>query len=404
MATTVNWGMNKYYKNVALSAEEAAKSMGSLVGAFNQANVEQKIIQQMAMGEDAPVKQDEGNPFRQHLASEALVYYPRHSSKGDYSENTHNVGNLQYTNIKSLLARFFIGVHANYGRIRNWRDYCIGAISYINNPPRDMHMPMFDYDGRNVKTRLKKDVKKFQQAYGLGDAWVYNTRRGFHVYFFTDAVPWDEYRVMLEESAGCKGFQVAANRHTYGTLRVSAKYTKFDISLEYVLRSQKRYPKRMIRKAVLIQELLKMGQSCGTHLTSLFPQWAQFYEDETEWRGGAEKKGGGRMVFGGPLSKPFRGGKKAKVIGGKYFAGNIAVNAAGAPLKADDGGYVIAEPGGYVRAAQAGECIAVENGDSTVVVPADPTFFTATVAGGTTNITFDSTEVRYSNGIVYTEE
>jgi hypothetical protein len=149
---------------------------------------------------------------------------------------------------------------------------------------------MFDYDGKNVKTHIKQKVKLLQEKYGLGDAWVYNTKRGYHVYFFTDQVEQPIYFEMLKDSECCKGFRKATERNGYGTLRVSAKFTKFDIELEYILRSEKRYPKRMIRKAHVVQELIRLGQECGTHLASLFPQWARFQEDESEWRPPAERK------------------------------------------------------------------------------------------------------------------
>lgn len=321
----ISWGMNGDFKNVPLSdkALEKAKVTANQVNqafaslkasgfdnvvanAFDYAEIEKRTIQQLGqqlpMGKppltpwgDDPV----ANPFHRHQGAESLVYYPRHSPKGNYSENTRNVGELSYTNIKSLLARFFIGIHASPGRIRDWRSWCIGAISWVSEID-NRHMPMFDYDGKNVKTQLKRDVKLLQERYALGDAWVYNTKRGFHVYFFTDLVPWKEYWAMLCETKCCKGFRAAVKRHNYGTLRVSAKYTKFDIGLEYILRSQKRYPRRMVRKAHLIQELLKMGQDCGTHFASLFPQWAKFHEDLTEWRGGKEKSRGG-LTMGAPM-------------------------------------------------------------------------------------------------------
>jgi hypothetical protein len=145
-------------------------------------------------------------------------------------------------------------------------------------------MPMFDYDG-NVKKKIRKDVAAFQDKYGLGDAWVYKTKKGFHVYFFCDEVSYEIYMQMLKEADCCKGFQDRSRMKRYAVLRVSAKYTKFDIELEYILKSKNTsVVKRPLKKALVVQELISMGQQCGTHIASLFPQWARFKEDIKEWR------------------------------------------------------------------------------------------------------------------------
>jgi len=252
--------------------------------------------------------------FQKYIGCEYLVYYPRESHK-KYSNNTVNPGNLHFVNINSLLARFFIGVYSNCDRIDNWREYCIGAISY-NYAGRgdEVHMPMFDYDGKNVKTRVKKDVKLLQEKYGVGDAWVYKTKKGFHVYFFTDLVTKGVYENMLHEVKCCEGFREASLSAGYGTLRVSAKYTKFDIELEYILRSKVRTPNRMLRKAHLIQELIGMGQESGTHLASLFPQWARYREDYSDWKPSSGKKRSKAVSLKYTGAKKYGKGKRIKKI------------------------------------------------------------------------------------------
>lgn len=255
------------------------------------------------------------NIFQKYVGIEYLVYYPRDSHK-KYSDNTINPGNLHFININSLLARFFIGVYSNWGKVENWRDYCIGAISYNYDVERETHMPMFDYDGKNVKTRIRKDVKLLQDKYGLGDAWVYRTKKGFHLYFFTDLVAKGVYEDMLHETKCCEGFRTASLKVGHGTLRVSAKYTKFDIELEYILRSKVRTPNRMLRKAHLIQELIRLGQESGTHLASLFPQWARYTEDYSDWKPDSRKKGSKAvsLKYPYPGAKKYGKGKRIKKI------------------------------------------------------------------------------------------
>ena len=154
---------------------------------------------------------------------------------------------------------------------------------------------MFDYDGKNIKTRVKKDVKQLQKQFGLGDASIYETRRGLHVYFFSDLVVNDQYAEMLNSVNCCKGFKNSYERNGFAVLRVSAKYTEFDILPYKVIISPNRGSTRPGRKAALIQELLRLGQECGTHLASLYPQWGHYQEDMTPWKAGGKKRPGRRV-------------------------------------------------------------------------------------------------------------
>jgi hypothetical protein len=219
--------------------------------------------------------------------SELLVYYPRNNRKDYHSDKTTNPGWLRYHNISSLLARFFITAHFNHGKVKNWRDNCIGTISiYKGNGESHVertHLPMLDYDGKNIKTRVKKAVKKLQATYGLGDATLYLTRNGLHVYFFSDKVTWSTYEEMLTASGCCEGFAKSTKEKQYAVLRVSAKYTDFDIFPYTVIKSPKPTKHRPGKKALIIQEILRQGQGCGTHFATLYPQWANFQEDSIPW-------------------------------------------------------------------------------------------------------------------------
>jgi hypothetical protein len=227
--------------------------------------------------------------FLGNKRQEMLVWYPRNSRGGGY-ENNAAAYLLSYFNINDLLARFFITAHTQTGPIEDWRPLVIGCTSgytgkNFRHGTTSIHMPMLDYDGKNVKKIIRKDVKLLQKKYDLGHAWVYETRRGFHVYFFCDQVSLESYAAMLEEVQCCKGFKRAfRERGGYSVLRVSAKYTDFDIAELYVLASRTNRVLRMTHKAHTIRALIALGQQCGTHLASMFPQWAHFHEDPKEWK------------------------------------------------------------------------------------------------------------------------
>ncbi len=220
-------------------------------------------------------------------AYESLVWYPRNTKGAGYGESIVGLEAYPYFNIRDLLARFFIVTHTAHGKIENWRKNCIGIAS-TNWRGIPEHMPMFDYDGKNIKTKIRQDVKMLQKDYGLGNAWVYETRRGFHVYFFCDMVSHQNFHAMLKKAQCCQGFVKAAQNQDFAVLRLSAKYTEFDIKFLYILPSKNSQLKRMLRKAHVIRSLLALGTECGTHFASMFPQWAHYQEDYEKW--GPRKK------------------------------------------------------------------------------------------------------------------
>ncbi len=67
-------------------------------------------------------------------------------------------------------------------------------------------------------------------------------------------------------------------------LRVSAKYTQFDILPYTVVVSRNQTERRPGRKAAVIQELLQQGLRCDTHFAQLYPQWANYTEDQKPWK------------------------------------------------------------------------------------------------------------------------
>jgi hypothetical protein len=276
--------LKDFSEALQINTADAVKALGDITKAFVESNPCAEADVEVA----AP-KKDLGSPLG-HRSSEMLVFYPRSAKRQDYDADTFNAGPVSYLNITDLLATFFITAHAEYGKIRNWREHVIGITSCSDPLENSKHVPMFDYDGKNIKTRVRKDVKTLQDDFGLGPAWVYKTKGGIHVYFFANALSKSHYLALVESSNCCKGFKKATINNGYGTLRVSAKYTDFDIKLEYVLKPSTKKVYRMGRKGHVVNALLAMGQQCGTHLASLYPQWAYYTEDYKVWRPDSGKK------------------------------------------------------------------------------------------------------------------
>lgn len=297
-------------------AAEAKKGEGTLFKNISEA------FKDLVRGEWDGETPRNDNPWARTHGKEVLIWYPRKSRQGGYSDHSINMGWLGYHNIRDLLARFFLQAHKHHGRVKNWREHCIGITSKINSldhPEGETgwHMPMFDYDGKNIKTKVKKDIKKLQKEYGLGDASIFTTQSGLHVYFFLDMVPIEGLLSMLETVSCCRGFIEATRRNGYAVLRVSAKYTEFDIAPYKTIISPNRSAARPGRKAALIQGLLRLGQECGTHFASLYPQWAYYREDRKPWKPPQRRKTTRRVR---KISKEEIEGAKKKKLASSYAA------------------------------------------------------------------------------------
>lgn len=270
-------------------------------GAFRQELLEEQMLLFPAQEVKANEGGEEVKPPGDLRECETLVYYPRSKSIDDYdSDRSIHIPGIPYLNVRDLMARFFLTAHLTAKKVKNWRDYCVGISSAQAARTREettafcqFHMPMFDYDGSNVKSKIRKDVKILQLEFSLGDAWVYKTKRGYHVYFFTDNVTWEQFDTMLQQVQCCKGFRKISRSRLGAVLRVSAKYTEFDIHLQYVLRSKIRSKNRVSQKGHVVQSLLQMGQDCNTHVATLFADQVYYTEDETVWR---DKRPGGKRI------------------------------------------------------------------------------------------------------------
>lgn len=210
--------------------------------------------------------------------TEYIAYYKRGGT--NYKEAPPSIREITFHNVQDLLARFFLQATALGPPIANWRGMCLGITS---RTPDGKHVPMFDYDGKDLTRFVSKKARKLQKAYGLGDATLYKTQNGIHLYFLSDRVDELVYMSMLDDSGCCSGFKKATRNSCYGVLRVSAKYTHFDIEFLKVVPSEQPGNSRPGLKGALVNELIRRGQLCGTHLASMYPQWARYQEDSKPW-------------------------------------------------------------------------------------------------------------------------
>ena len=208
---------------------------------------------------------------------------------GSYREMRHFIG---FTNVRELLAKFFLTVHYLNGPVSNWRAWDIGITSYVQRmhpygqDPRwsNKHMPLLEYDARRTLKTVRADIASAQAKYILGPAWIYKTRRNYQVYFASDFQGFKEYLEMVLQAQCSETFKGAVAANQIGALRVSAEYTDFDITLQEVVAGPNTArPPRKHWLGLIAEELIGLGTSCGTHFASLYPQWARYQEDREPW-------------------------------------------------------------------------------------------------------------------------
>lgn len=222
------------------------------------------------------------------MSAITLVAYERkQKTKEAYAINNNiEVGTTSFYNIRELIAYFLVWVHTREKKIKNWRNYCVGITSHYYDRRSDtyFHLPMFDYDGKDSLKKAMKDIGYLQNKHNLGNAHLFKTRNGIHVYFFSDGLSYGDYVNLLDRTSCCKGFKKNVKRRTYACLRISAKYTDFDIEPLSVVKSKNQGDKKPAEHQALVNAFVNLGMICNTHFASLFPQWAFYEEDVEPWK------------------------------------------------------------------------------------------------------------------------
>lgn len=214
-----------------------------------------------------------------NLNTDKHIMLTAYSRSRPYSENESEPYNIGFVNVKDLLATFFLRFKHRDQRVANWRNFCVGVYSVFG--VSSLHLPMFDYDGHS-RHKVIGHVKSLQRKEKLGPAWIYKTKRGFHAYFFCDAIEWRTYSDMLSSEEVCAGFAKCSINRGAAILRISSKYTQHDINLDCIVGEEN--GKRLHYFGQTIKAILEIGEIEKAHLAKLFPEQARYVEDVNEWQ------------------------------------------------------------------------------------------------------------------------
>ena len=94
---------------------------------------------------------------------------------------------------------------------------------------RDLHVLFLDYDIRNIAD-VEESVRELQSFWRLGEARIFKTRNGFHVFFFYDIMPYERARMIVGFAKFVDPlFKQISYYYDHKSIRVAGKYQHRDI-------------------------------------------------------------------------------------------------------------------------------------------------------------------------------
>lgn len=118
------------------------------------------------------------------------------------------------------------------------RALAIGMNSWINID-QDRHIVMLDYDvsDRGVVVR---SVEELQAFWALSDAYLFKTKKGYHVFFWYDIVPYERLRMIIDFARDVDPMYKHISRYyDHKTIRVAGKYKEQDIKFMGIVPGRK---------------------------------------------------------------------------------------------------------------------------------------------------------------------
>jgi hypothetical protein len=124
--------------------------------------------------------------------------------------------------------------YIRYSKEAQLRDVAIGMNSFIDRE-HNIHLLMLDYDEVSYE-RVESSVKEIQSFWKLSDAFIYKTRRGHHVIFYFDHMPYSRVKMIINFARDIdEQFRYISRYYSYKTLRVCGKYQDQDIQFKTII-------------------------------------------------------------------------------------------------------------------------------------------------------------------------
>lgn len=109
------------------------------------------------------------------------------------------------------------------------REFAIGINSNIG---ADSHCVFLDYDTKDngmTFVEVEYDIRELIWHFNLADAEVFQTHNGYHVFFWTDHIPYSRLKMIINYSRCDPMFKYISRYYNYKTIRAAGKYKDLDI-------------------------------------------------------------------------------------------------------------------------------------------------------------------------------
>jgi len=138
-----------------------------------------------------------------------------------------------------LLGRLFKDI---YRYLQNEDEYikamAIGMNSYIDREA-DEHFLFLDYDIKD-EFKIESSVQELQRQFNLSHAFIYETSKGYHVFFFYDNdLPYSRIRLLISYAKFVDPlFKLISKYYNHKTIRVAGKYKIQDIRFKKTIKGR----------------------------------------------------------------------------------------------------------------------------------------------------------------------
>jgi hypothetical protein len=112
------------------------------------------------------------------------------------------------------------------------RQSAVGMNSSVGD---DLHIIPLDYDIKD-RDKVVKSVEELQKFWKLSDAYIFRTKKGYHVFFWFDQIPYERLRIIIDYASGIDPcYKYISKYYSHKTIRVKGKYKTQDIAFEGIV-------------------------------------------------------------------------------------------------------------------------------------------------------------------------
>lgn len=118
--------------------------------------------------------------------------------------------------------------YIRYSHEAELKGFALGVNSFVDME-NDLHVLPLDYDIDDFG-KVEESIKEMQLFWNLSDAFIYKSRKGYHVFFYYDHMPYTRVKMIINFAKYVDPMYKHISRfYDHKTIRVAGKYKENDI-------------------------------------------------------------------------------------------------------------------------------------------------------------------------------